>query len=146
MTPLPFEKATVLCDRICAFLLECGPPYGTITAEVESNILGAIASKQFVIKIKEGEIRYFAGYFKVKPEHVDLISQRTIPAGYDLFQGSIMYVTEAANKDGRKGMAEIIRRLRKKATGMQGVFWHRPKHDDKIMWYPRQRGGELHGN
>lgn len=137
---LDFDRADMLCGMICDFLVSCGGPYKEVTGDMQRKILVCIASRQFIIKIRDGKIRYFACWLKVKPENIEMVKERVLP--YDVFTGSIMYVAEAANRDGKRGMAEMVRRIRAAGKGMQGVFWHRPSKEDTVYHFPSQKGKE----
>lgn len=139
---IEFEEAYRLADRIYGFLTSCGGTYENITAEAEWNILFALGSGQYVLKEENGEIVYFVSYWKVRQEDVDGVMERVKPL--ELKTGNVMYISEAGNKLGKKGMAEIIKRLREQAVGMQGLFWHRPAKDDQVFHFPSQKGAH-HG-
>jgi hypothetical protein len=78
--------------------------------------------------------------FKIKPEDVESMKERVRPV--DCFSGSVLYIVECGNVDGKEGMYEIRKRLRKLAKGMRGVFWHRPTKEDKVFDFPSQKGKE----
>lgn len=140
MKILPVEIAVPLCDRICDFLMSCGGAYHKLTGTMQETILACLASRQFIIRIDgKGDIQYFACWFKLKPEDVEGMKERVRP--YDIYSGSYMYVVEAGNKMGKKGMADMVKKIRARAEGMQGVFWHRPTKKDKIYDFPSQKGG-----
>jgi hypothetical protein len=134
------DEILQLGDRICAFLLSCGGSYKRMTGEVQENVFYSLGSGQYVMKEESGEIVYFASYWKIQPQDVEGVMARIKPV--DLSHGTVMYVTEAGNKDGKRGMAEIIKRLREQAEGMKGLFWHRPAKKDKVYHFPSQRGKE----
>lgn len=139
MKILPFEIAEKLCDRICNFLVEMGGPYKEITGRMQDNVLVCLASRQFVIRILgTGDIQYFACWFKIKPEDVEGMKERVKP--YDVYTGTVMYVVEAGNRMGKRGMAEMVRKIRGRAEGMKGVFWHRPTKADQVFDFPSQKG------
>jgi hypothetical protein len=140
MKPLPFPVVSRLCDEIYDFLLECGGAYKDINGHTQENIIVALASRQFLIKITQEGIRYFICWYRLKPEDVEGMKERVKPV--DIYTGSVMYVAEIGNKDGKQGMAEICKRLRAAGKGMKGIFWHRPEKEDRVFDFPSQRGKE----
>ena len=139
---MTFKEADSLCTRICNFLHSFGGVYENITPNVEKSILQALASGNYVMKEDERGILYFASYWRVHPEDVEKIKHRQTPT--DIRRGSVVYVSEAGNRMGKPGMAEIVRRLREQAVGMKGLFWHRPAKGDKVYHFPSQKGAS-HG-
>lgn len=133
-------EALALGDRICTFLLSCGGAYRQLTGEIQHNVFFALGSRQYVMKEVDGEIVYFVSYWRVRPEDVEGVMERVKPQ--DLTDGTVMYVSEAGNKGGKQGMAEIIKRLRGQGVGLQGLFWHRPAKQDQVYHFPSQRGKE----
>ena len=127
-----------LGDRICEFLISTGGAYKELTGDIQRNVFHALGSKQYVMKEDETGIVYFVSYWKVRPEEIVDVADRVHPQ--DITHGSVMYVSEAGNKGGKKAMAEIITRLREQATGLKGLFWHRPAKADKVYYFPSQRG------
>lgn len=137
----PFDVASECCNRVAAFLQSTGGPYATVAAKVEENILFALATGMHIYSFDgTGNLRYWVCYWRVKPEDVEGLKERVRPV--DCVSGSVLYVVECGNRAGRQGMAEIVKRLRALAGGMQGVFWHRPGKGDKVCDFPSQRGGE----
>lgn len=134
-------EAQTLCDRICDFLISCGGAYKRLTGEMQWNVLHALGTRQFVMKEKDGEILYFASFWKIQPGAVQSVLSRIKPA--DLIYGSVVYVSEAANKGRRKDLAEMITGIRKQAGNAQGVLWHRPAKADKAYYFTRQKGKEV---
>lgn len=136
---LPYEVVDKLCQRIEQFLVECGGNYKGVTGEMTYNIMEALVTKNFIIKIdKDGGIRYFACFWRIHPEDIEAVQQRCRP--YDTLTGSVIYVAECGNKEGRAGMKEIARRIREKAVNCQGVLWHRPVKEDRCYYFPSQKG------
>lgn len=135
-----FEEANNLGDRICAFILSCGGAYTGLNAEIERSVFYALGSNQYILKEDNGEIIYFASYWKIHQADVQAVMGRVLPG--DVSHGSVLYVTEAACRGGRKETAEMIRRLREQAAPFHGAFWHRPAKADQIYHFPRQRGKE----
>lgn len=138
---MTYEEAGPLCDEIINFLFSCGDTYTKRTGKLETNILWALASGQYVIKRdNNGEILYFVSFWRIHPEDVEAVTDRIRPL--DVFSGSVMYVTECGNRAGRQGMKEIIQGLKVLGAGMKGVFWHRVKHDkeDRLQLFPKQEG------
>lgn len=141
MKILPFHIADALCNRICAFLVEMGGAYTRLTPEVQQSVLIAMYSRQFVIRISgNGDIQYFACWWCVHPKDVDALRERVKPV--DIYTGTVMYVVEAGNRMGRRGMIEMVKRIRDRAVGMRGVFWHRPTKEDRVYDFPSQKGKE----
>jgi hypothetical protein len=126
---------------ICAFLLKCG--YPNITGELQEKIIMCLVYHQFIIKIRDGDIKYFACWFRIEPEDKELIEQYILPE--EVQRGSLVYICDLGNTEGTRGMYEMIKTIRKKTVGAKGVFWHRPSKDNKLFYFPSQRGG-LNGN
>jgi len=106
---------------------------------MQESVLACLASRQFIIRIDgKGDIQYFACWFKIHPDDVEGMKERVRP--YDVYTGSVMYVVEAGNKLGKRGMVEMVKKIRAKAEGMKGVFWHRPTKQDKVFDFPSQKG------
>lgn len=134
------DEILALGDRVCDFLLSCGGAYKKLTGELQENVFYSLGSGQYVIGITGGKIIYFASYWKVRPEDVEGVMERVKPL--DLSAGTVMYISEAGNKAGKRGMTEIVKRLRGQAQGMKGLFWHRPCKQDQIYYFPSQKGRE----
>lgn len=135
MTPLE------LGDRICAWLLSCGGAYKVLTGELQTNIFHALGSRQYVLKEEGGEIIWFASYWLIHAAEVEKVISRITPD--DVSRGSVVYVTEAGNRAGRRGMAEMIGAIRKNVGPVDGAFWHRPTKKDQVYHFPRQTGKEV---
>lgn len=134
------DEALTLGDRICDFLVSCGGPYKRVTGTMQLNVADALGSQQYVMREENGEIVYFAAYWRVRREDVEGVMDRVKPL--ELATGSVMYVSEAGNKGGPAAMAEIVKRLRKQAPWGRGLFWHRAAKHDQVQHFPSQRGGE----
>lgn len=131
-SPPPFEVADKLASEIISFLLECGGVYDQEYPRVYENLFFAIATGQFFYKRN----CYFVCYWRVQPNDVENVKNRV--EINNKTHGPIMYVVECG-MEGRY-MKEMISRLRKKAKGMKGVFWHRPAKNDAVFDYPSQKG------
>lgn len=141
---MTFAQADNLFEMICQGLIESGGPYKEpLSVRTQENILIALAHGNFVIKIRSWQVRWFAAFWRVAPRDIDKVRQRT--AEIDRMNGTAIYVCEAMNKDGIKGMTEIRKAIRKKAGDAKGVFWHRPVKQDKVFNFPRQKGDSYHG-
>jgi hypothetical protein len=133
-------QGLVLGFRILQFLRSCGGPYERgICSNTEWAVFYCLGAGQFIIKEEGDEIRWFACYWKIRPEDVEDLAERIRPL--DLSGGSVMYVHECGNKEGKRGMAEIVKTIRERGVGMEGVFWHRPAKHTKTMLFPSQKGG-----
>jgi hypothetical protein len=135
------DEILALGDRICAFLISCGGAYKELTGELQGNVFYSLGSGQYVIGITGGKIVYFASYWRVRPEDVEGVMERIKPL--ELSTGSVMYVSEVGNKAGKRGMAEIVKRLRAQAKGLKGLFWHRVAKQDRVYYFPSQQGEEV---
>jgi len=122
------DEVRIAGDEICAFMEEM---YGPLQASVVYNIYWSLGAGHYVWEPG----RYFACYWCVRPEDVPAVQARVKPL--DITNGSVMYVAEAASK---VGLAEVVKRLRKQAVGMKGLFWHRPAKQDKVYNFPSQEG------
>lgn len=121
-SPPPFEEADSLCNEIMSFLLECGGIYVTVNRHLQEVILESIASGQYVLHRNEsGGISHWLAYWKIQPEDAEDI-ETTKPI--DTRHGSVLFIIEHGNKDGRKGMTKMIQELRQRSAGMQGVLWN----------------------
>ena len=119
--PPLFEEADALCEEIMAFLLECGGVYTRETGDLQIIILKSIANGQYVLYREDGKIVHWLCYWKIKESDIEDIGQ-TMPV--DIITGNVLYIAEHGNKEGRKGMTKMIKELRHRATGMQGVLWN----------------------
>ena len=125
-------------NQVLDFLVDCGGPYKDgIGQWTTYSVFYCLGAKQFVIKIVDKKIKWFACYWKISKNEIEAVSERMRPA--DLTHGDTMYVVACGCKD-RAGLAEIRKELRKKGVGCQGVFWHRPVKEDKVFYFPRQKG------
>jgi hypothetical protein len=129
--PPPICLTLMLVFEIHDFLQECGGIYQNKTARVEENLILCISTGQFLWK--KGE--YFVGYWKVNKGDIDGLFEEIRPS--DICSGSSMYVVECGCKN-RKGMVEIVRKLRKAGKGLKGVYWNREGKTPKL--FPRQEG------
>lgn len=131
--PPPFETADRLCAEIVAFLVHCGGPYKKGQRKVIENVLIAIATGQFFYK----RGCYFVCFWKITPDEIDCVKDRMDVS--DICHGSAMVVVECGVNGNY--MREIVRKLRKRGTGMKQVMWHRPAHGDRFNHFPSQKGG-----
>lgn len=122
------DETMILGDEVCDFMEEM---YGPLQPSVVYNIFWALCDGNYVWSPD----RYFACYWRVHPGDVPGVMKRIKPL--DISHGSVMYVSEAASK---VGLAEVVKKLREQATGMKGLFWHRPSKKDKIYQFPSQEG------
>lgn len=130
------------CDRVCDFLVSCGGPYANgVSDEVRFNIGFAYGSELYVMKEKDGRILYFVSWWLVKPNDVESVKQHVRPI--DITTGNVVYITDMGNTIGKRGMAEIIKELRRRNPHAKGVFWHRPAKGNKVCDYPSQKGKEV---
>lgn len=129
---------------VIAAMQEADGCYTNPSRETQTNVMEALASGDFVSSVKGGSVRWFAAFWRIKLADVQNVVDRTKPE--DIYTGPVCYIAEAFNLDGKRGMAEMIRAIRRKAAGMQGVFWHRPAKEDQVYLFPLQRGeGAAHG-
>jgi hypothetical protein len=57
MQVLSFEIADKLCEKICSFLISTGGAYKRVTPSMQENVLYALVTRQFIIKIKNKDIQ-----------------------------------------------------------------------------------------
>ena len=118
----PFEEADALCSEILDFLLDCGGVYKEVTAHLQEVVLTSIATGQYVIyRDPQGSISHWLAYWKILPYDIEDIEEIK-PINITL--GTVLYIAEHGNKDGRHGMTMIIKELRRRSKGMQGVLWN----------------------
>ena len=134
--PIPLEIAIPLCEAVCRFLLSCGGNYERVTAELQQKLLLCIASRQFIIKIRGDDIKYFCCWFKLDKERAEMVRDRVLPT--DVFNGDIVYISEIASTE---GMREIVKRLYKLNPEAKEVFWHRPVKGDKVFHFKVRGNG-----
>lgn len=135
---LTFDQADRLLVMISDLFTVCGGVYSELNGTIEENIITALATRQFVIGIKDGQVQYFVSYWRVQQPHLPGLAERVKPP--TLYRGGVMYVTEAANRAGRQGMNEIRRKLRAQAPWIDGITWHRPAKQDKFSSFPAKGG------
>lgn len=138
--PLTSDEQDILAygDRICDFLVKSGGAYKRLTGDIQLNVFHALGSRQYVIKEENGEIVYFACYWKVHKEDLESVMERMRPP--DISHGTVIYVAEAGNTGGRRGMTDMIRSLRAAMPEFKGALWHRPTKEDHVYNFQRQRG------
>lgn len=120
--PPSFDVADALCSEIISFLLDCGGVYKQETSYLQEIILTSIANGQYILyRDGNGNISHWLCYWKINSEDLEDIAEIR-PA--DITTGTVLYIAEHGNKEGRKGMTKIIKELRHRATGMQGVLWN----------------------
>jgi hypothetical protein len=129
--PPPICLSLMLVFQIHDFLQECGGIYKEKTAKVEENLILCISTGQFFWKKDE----YFVGFWKVDKDDIDGLFEEVRPA--NICKGNAMYIAECGCKN-RKGMVEIVRKLRKAGKGLKGVYWNREGKTPKL--FPRQEG------
>lgn len=131
---MTFEQA----DKIFLLIMEAYHRQGYYpTAISEANILEVLAYRQFVISIKNGKVEWFAGYWRIAPEDIGLVKDKIRPA--DVLHGECVYITEAVNLTGKKGMRQLSEAVRKK-NRFQRLCWHRPVKKNQFYDFPRQKG------
>lgn len=126
MTP---EEIRLLGDEVCDFMEEM---YGPLQSSVVYNIFHALCDGHYIWSPGQ----YFVCYWCVHPQDITDVMNRVKPV--DISHGNVMYISEAASK---VGLSDVIKKLRKQAVGMKGLFWHRPAKQDKIYSFPSQQGG-----
>lgn len=127
------------CDKIFPvirdFLVKQGGPYKKgVSRRTEENIIMGLATGQFVIKIKGGCIQWFACWRRF--DDAERAESRIWHE--DPLQGEHVCIMEAACTG--SGIRAMVKAIRKKTKGLQGVCWHRPAKKDKFHHYPHQRG------
>lgn len=137
--PLPIDTACLVCDMVCDFLIECGGSYKRVTPSLQEKILVCLASRQFIIKVRDGQVKQFACWFRINEDDVDDVVNRILPL--DVFTGNIVYVSEIGNMEGKRGMCEIAQRMRKMNPDAKEVFWHRPVKGDKVFHFKVRGNG-----
>lgn len=132
------KKVLDFGQEIIDFLTDCGGPYsdgvGNFTVY---SIFYCLGSLQYVIKKDESGIKWFACYWKIDKTDIESVKERMRPA--DISYGDTVYVVACGCKD-KDGLKEIRRAIREKSKGCQGVFWHRPVKEDKVFYFPKQKG------
>lgn len=128
---MTFEEVDKLCDDVLAFLLSTGGAYAEINSEIELNVLECVTLGQYVWT---GDC--FLCWWKIQPEDIENLKQRIKPT--DRINGSVLYVVECACTG---NLRQVIKKVRSKVNG-QGVLWHRPMKQDKVYYFPSQKGRE----
>ena len=128
----PFQLILEQAEQIEKFLRECGGVYETITKEVSLNIIECLVWNQYIWTDNS-----FICYWLISPEDVEDIKERIKPE-HRIF-GSVMYIVECGCKG---NLRKEIPLLRQKEPLAQGVLWHRPAKQDKVYYFPSQRGEE----
>lgn len=128
------DNAIKLCEMISDFLVEQGGNYQQLQGYTQDNILTCIAARQFIIKIREGKIKYFMCWFRMtEKEAQEMANYRVRPL--NITTGPVVYVAEFANTEGNKGLYECINKLRVMNPDAEYVFWHRPTKEDKVYYF-----------
>lgn len=122
------EQAENLYQMICKAYRNKDYP---LNEEHDKVIMTALATGQFVIKIKKGEVEWFAAYWQLTAENAERVRQRIEPTS--VLHGEHIYIAEAVNNG---SMKEMVAALRKKA-GSRWANWHRPLRKDKFNEYSR---------
>lgn len=118
-----------------AFKASGGAYENGVSRKTQENIVIALATDQFVIKIRDGQVKWFAAWRRVEDvEHTEQREYSDSPLA-----GDMICVTEAICTD---GMMEMVRAIRKKCKGLKGCMWHRPAKNDRFHAFLRQKGGE----
>lgn len=133
---MTFEEVDRLLDEVTAFLLECGGSYQEPDGRVEKNVLECLAVDQFIIhRGSTGEITHFLCYWMVTPEAAGDLADGIRPQ--EITGGTVMFVIEHGNKDGRPGMTRMIWDIRNKTPQTVGAAW---RHKGKaFVYFPTQR-------
>jgi hypothetical protein len=136
---MTFAQADNLFQKILECFKEAGGIYENPCQKAQENILISLAYNHFIIKIRNGKVRWFLSYLRIDPAEME--KYKTHELTQDNVVGSMMYISEAANLDGREGMKEIVKAIKKEGVkhDITGVFWHRPEHK-KICSFPNKRG------
>lgn len=133
--PPPFEEADKLCTEVIAFLLECGGIYEKETGNLQRLVLESIATGQYVLyRDEQGEIIHWLTYWKIQPDDVEDI-ETVKPC--NTTSGSVLFIIEHGNKEGRKGMTRVIKQLRHRSKGMTGVLWNSKGRGIKKFMYQK---------
>lgn len=135
--PLPLDLACALCNIICDFLVSCGGNYHRVTATLQEKVLLCLASRQFVIKIKDNDIKYFCCWFRVDEEGMDCLKERILPT--NVFEGDRVYICELGLSKGQS-IKEVINRLYKQNPDAKEAFWHRPRKQDRVFQFKLRSG------
>lgn len=128
---MTFEDTVKILDEVLLFLKECGGAYSTITRTVEENVLECLTLGQYVWT---GDC--FLCYWMIHPEDIESLKERIKPK--DIITGSTVYVVECACTG---NLRAAIKQLRQSVNGV-GVLWHRPMKQDKVYYFPSQKGEE----
>ena len=112
------EPISLLCTRICTFLVSCGGPYTEVNGDLQRAVLDGLASGQYTIREADEGIIFFASFYRVRPEDMEAIRQFQRPDNTTL--GPYLYIVEAGSKDGAAEMMRTIRRMNFDATHMVG--------------------------
>ena len=128
---MTFEQADQLTDRILNFLWDCGGCYTrNRVGDLQETILTALATRQFILRISQGRILYFACWFYTdeEPEEGEPFPRPANPT-----IGKNLYVEEVASSGGYG--KEIIRRIIQQAIkprNLNKTFWHKPHRDGQL--------------
>lgn len=136
---LTISEVNALVDEAMDFLLACGGPFQSVNGGIQANIIEAAVFNQFVAGWdKQGEMEFFAFFWRVRPEDLG----RTEATGElvkpdDVLSGPLVYVVDAAAKPG--AMTRMMKAGREKCGIFNGAAWYRHKRQAG-RFFPSQRG------
>ena len=138
---MTFAQADNLCTEIISLMLDCGRNYtNDRMGELQHIVLVALATGQFVLRYKDGELSYFACWWYVPDELLDGVLDfecRCIPS--DITTGNNLYVAEAASRHG--DARQMVKRIVRNTEPRGGKrYWHKPHHGGKIFTQGENNG------
>lgn len=124
---MTFEEADAICSELITWLRSRGGPYPTMDeGYLQTVILSALATGQYVMKRDDEDIRYFACYWLLDQASFDAFdAARTLPKSFNC--GTIMYVAEVASRGVKGDSRELIHRLNDLTREQRAaICWHQP--------------------
>lgn len=140
---MTFEQADKLAQRIITFMRKMGGPYPDLSDEyLQWCVLGALSTRQFVLRIDAKGIRYFACWWwlddlqleRMKPEDPGL---RIRPV--NIRSGPNLYVAEVASRGEPGDGRQLIRRIRTLTSKhFKNAYWHRVQSGNKFRTFRKE--------
>lgn len=91
-------------------------------ADIQTNLIEAFATKQYILdRDEKGNIEHFLCYWKVREEDLNDIANGIKPVVR--WGGDKMFICEHGNKGGRKALTTMIKEIKRRSAGQEGVMW-----------------------
>lgn len=125
-----------LYDEIVAFMIDRGVQMERGTY---FELADSLFENRYWLERDHAGVVAFCNFWRVPARDIELVRKGERPR--DVTRGDVLFIVDYASRGGVPAIWRMVRNLRARSAGMQGVIlFHRHTGQENFRYFPRQKG------